>query len=71
LALAGLGLTVLLGAAAHAKDTPKSDDQGAGKFGTQVEFVATPKEAAELARKGEKLVFVLHVSGDFETPECT
>ena len=42
-----------------------------GCFGTKVEFVDTPKEAAALARKQEKLVFVLHVSGHFEDPRFT
>jgi hypothetical protein len=42
-----------------------------GCFGTRVEFVDTPKEAAALARKQEKLVFVLHVSGNFEDPRFT
>ncbi|HVK16578.1 MAG TPA: hypothetical protein VM533_06490 [Fimbriiglobus sp.] len=40
-------------------------------FGTRVDFVDTPKEAAALARKQEKLVFVLHVSGNFEDPRFT
>ena len=46
-------------------------DQGAACYGTAVEFVDTPKEAAALARKQEKLVFVLHVSGNFEDPRFT
>jgi len=40
-------------------------------YGTAVEFVDSPKEAAALARKQEKLVFVLHVSGHFEDPQFT
>ncbi len=40
-------------------------------FGTRVAFVDTPKEAAVLALKQEKLVFVLHVSGHFEDPRFT
>jgi hypothetical protein len=40
-------------------------------FGTAVEFVDSPKEAAALAKKQEKLVFVLHVSGNFEDPRFT
>jgi opacity protein-like surface antigen len=42
-----------------------------GCYGTTVEFVDTPKEAAALAKKQEKLVFVLHVSGHFEDPGLT
>ena len=40
-------------------------------YGTKVEFLDTPKEAATLAKKQEKLVFVLHVSGNFEDPRFT
>ena len=42
-----------------------------GSFGTSVEFVKTPSEAARQALKEEKLVFVLHVSGLFEDPTLT
>jgi hypothetical protein len=42
-----------------------------GKHGTTIEFLATPKEAAEQAKKEGKLVFVLHVSGHFEDPRFT
>jgi hypothetical protein len=50
---------------------PATARAGCGKFGTQVEFVDTPKEAATLAKKQEKLVFVLHLSGIFEDPKLT
>jgi hypothetical protein len=40
-------------------------------YGTAVQFVDTPKEAAALAKKQQKLVFVLHVSGHFEDPGLT
>ena len=39
--------------------------------GTKIEFVDSPKEAATLAKKQEKLVMVLHVSGHFEDPGLT
>jgi hypothetical protein len=42
-----------------------------GSHGTQVTFVDTPKEAAAQAKKEQKLVFVLHVSGNFEDPRFT
>jgi hypothetical protein len=42
-----------------------------GSCGTAVEFVDSPKEAAALARKEEKLVLILHVSGHFEDPRFT
>lgn len=44
---------------------------GCGGHGTSIEFVATPSEAARQAKKEEKLVFVLHVSGHFEDPRFT
>ncbi len=40
-------------------------------FGTHVDFLSTPSEAARQAKKEEKLVFVLHVSGQFEDPRFT
>ena len=42
-----------------------------GNCGTAVDFLDSPAEAAKLALKKEKLVFVLHVSGHFETPNYT
>jgi hypothetical protein len=39
--------------------------------GTTINFVKTPSDAARLALKEEKLVFVLHVSGVFEDPGLT
>ncbi|MBY0456507.1 MAG: hypothetical protein K2V38_04160 [Gemmataceae bacterium] len=41
------------------------------RFGTRIHFVDTPKEAAAAAKKDEKLVLVLHVSGHFEDPGLT
>jgi hypothetical protein len=50
----------------------KPKEEGScGKFGTQVNFVETPSEAARQALKEQKLVFVLHVSGHFEDPRLT
>jgi hypothetical protein len=40
-------------------------------FGTSVQFEASPSAAARRALKEEKLVFVLHVSGNFEESEFT
>ena len=42
-----------------------------GEFGTTVIFADSPAAAAKQALAEEKLVFVLHVSGEFETPEYT
>ena len=54
-------------AAAVAAGAARAD----GCYGTTIDFVDTPKEAAALAKKQEKLVFVLHVSGHFEDPRFT
>ena len=39
--------------------------------GTKLDFVDSPKEAAAIAKKEQKLVLVLHVSGHFEDPDLT
>jgi len=64
---AGLCLAVGLAQAG----TDKKPAETCGSFGTSVEFVETPKEAAAQAKKEQKLVFVLHVSGNFEDPRFT
>ena len=45
--------------------------ESCGGFGTPVEFMSSPSEAAKWAKKEGKLVFVLHVSGNFEDPRFT
>jgi hypothetical protein len=40
-------------------------------FGTRLEFAVSPAEAYRKARNEKKLVFLLHVSGQFEKPEFT
>ena len=57
--------------AAIAIPTPSLAEESCGEYGTHVEFADSPAEAARQALKEEKLVFVLHVSGNFETPEYT
>jgi hypothetical protein len=42
-----------------------------GDHGTAVKFEPTPSDAAKRAIKEQKLVFVLHVSGEFEDPDFT
>jgi hypothetical protein len=61
LALAG----VALGAA------PVGANPATCGHGTKLEFVDSPKEAAAIAKKEQKLVMVLHVSGYFEDPGLT
>jgi hypothetical protein len=57
---------------ALAGDKP-ADKKGepSGSCGTNIDFYDSPKEAAKLAEKEQKLVFVLHVSGNFEDPRFT
>jgi hypothetical protein len=65
---AAIGLC--LAGLAHAAGNSKTEGV-CSTFGTKVEFVSTPSEAARLAKKEQKLVFVLHVSGNFEDPRFT
>jgi len=65
-----LGLGLILGAE-PGKPTAKGEGETCGSFGTSVDFFDTPTEAARKAIKEEKLVFVLHVSGNFEDPRFT
>jgi len=73
-AVAALVLGTGVGHAQNGK-TPnpvkKGEEVCTGDFGTSVTFLKTPAEAAKQALKEEKLVFVLHVSGDFEEPDFT
>lgn len=67
--LVGLGLAL---GGEPAKGTKADKAEGTcGTFGTSVEFYDTPSDAARAARKEQKLVFVLHVSGNFEDPRFT
>jgi hypothetical protein len=84
---AGLGLASLLGLAALASEvgareptkdkTPPAigplltEAMETSCHGTTVDFLDTPSEAAKRAKKEEKLVFILHVSGNFEDPKFT
>jgi hypothetical protein len=43
----------------------------ATKLGTQINFIADPPEAFRLAREQKKLVFMIHLSGNFEDTEFT
>lgn len=56
--------------AGYAADSGKEGATCAA-HGTTIDFYDTPTEAAKAAVKAEKLVFVLHVSGNFEDPRFT
>jgi hypothetical protein len=66
---AGLCLAAFLAAAPA--EAAKADKPACGSHGTTIDFVDTPNDAATQAKKEEKLVFVLHVSGYFEDPRFT
>jgi hypothetical protein len=44
---------------------------GRDTFETAVEFARNPLEAARIAKAENKLLFVLHLSGDFDDPGFT
>ena len=69
--LLALAWPALAWAANHAGHTPACASCGQKTYGTSVEWVANPSAAAQQAKKQEKLVFVLHVSGNFEDPGVT
>jgi hypothetical protein len=76
-AAASLMLVAALAAApavgVRAADNGKKGDAAVcmGDFGTSVRFEKSPSAAAKKALAAEKLVVVLHVSGDFEDSGLT
>ena len=69
----GLAAAVALsfGGAAAGKSKSPQKEPTCGEYGTSVHFEDTPADAAKQAKKDEKLVMVLHVSGHFEDPRFT
>jgi len=67
---AAVAAALALAGGAAAKSPVKAETP-CGDYGTSVHFEATPADAAKEAKKDEKLVLVLHVSGHFENPEFT
>ena len=66
-----IGALLLLSLAAAAQDAPTCATCGQRTYGTAIQWTGSPSEAAAKARAEEKLVFVLHVSGNFEDPAFT
>jgi len=62
---------LLLGAAVALCAAPLNANPTTCGHGTKLDFVDSPKEAAAIAKKEQKLVLVLHVSGHFEDPGLT
>lgn len=53
------------------KPQEPAEGETCGSYGTTVDFFDSPGEAAKEALKEQKLVMVLHVSGNFEDPRFT
>jgi len=68
---AGLCLAAASAGLATADSKKDENSSSCGNYGTTIEFLETPKEAAAAAKKAGKLVLVLHVSGNFEDPQFT
>ena len=66
-----LAVAAVLGRGGAAAKSPAKTEGTCGEYGTSVHFEDTPADAAKQAKKDEKLVLVLHVSGHFENPEFT
>ncbi len=64
-----LAAFALLAIPAAAIDLPTKTT--CARHGTTIDFVESPKDAAALAKKDEKLVLILHISGHFEDASLT
>ena len=62
---------IVMASAAVADDSPTCKKCGKESYGTSIVWAGSPSDAADKAKKEEKLVFVLHVSGYFEDPKFT
>ena len=69
--IAGLLALVVSAAAMEISLQRACAQETCGEYGTSVQFVESPAEAAKQAIRAEKLVFVLHVSGHFEESAFT
>ena len=65
-----LATIAVLAAPAFAIDLPTKPVTCA-RHGTTIDFVDSPRDAAAQAKKEEKLVLVLHISGHFEDASLT
>lgn len=64
-------LGLLAVAAMPARGQGRKEEACIGEYGTSMRFEKSPSEAARKALKEEKLVIVIHVSGNFEDPAFT
>ena len=66
-----MGLLLQPPAAEILVDDSPPDAQTCDTYGTSVNFMRSPAAAARRAGKEDKLLFTLHVSGNFEDPQFT
>ena len=52
-------------AVAQAPASPKCTPEGCGQFGTSITWVTDFEQAQQQARQHSKLLFVVHLSGNF------
>ena len=71
LCMAALASPGLLMAGDKLDKLDKVEQPSCANHGTAIDFLDSPREAAAQAKKEEKLVLVLHVSGNFEDPQFT
>ena len=67
--LTSLTFAALLALPVAAIDLPTKTT--CARHGTTIDFVDSPKDAAAQAKKDEKLVLILHISGHFEDASLT
>jgi len=66
-----LAVILMASVALGRDDSPTCKKCGKQSYGTSVVWSGSPSDAADKAKKEEKLVFVLHVTGYFEDPKFT
>jgi hypothetical protein len=68
-------ILLCLAALALGASTARADENcgkcGKQNFETSISWEESPSAAAQKAKGQEKLVFILHVSGNFEDPKFT
>jgi hypothetical protein len=67
----GMGLALLAWGVPAGQAADKAEEGSCSAHGTSVSFFDSPSAAAQRAKKEQKLVMVLHVSGNFENPDFT
>lgn len=67
----GMGLALLALGVPVGRAADKAEEGTCSSHHTSVNFFDSPSAAAQRAKKEQKLVMVLHVSGNFEKSEHT